>query len=160
MFLEENGAGKELAPNLTGLLNLNKSDLAEIASNILQDVNDGWVDPLDALIYAKKGEVLFKSIVDAVKDKAEMPESKYTKHDADLVEKMVGVSYDYSACGDIEWEMIDAQIKDLSEKKKERETFLKSLKSKLTLVNEDTGETYSVEPPVQKGKMSIAITLK
>jgi hypothetical protein len=46
----------------------------------------------------------------------------------------------------------------LKEKIKERETFLKSLKAPLEVVNTDTGETTTIVPPVKKSTSTFKFT--
>lgn len=146
---------------LSNLLTSNKANINELASTAINRVNDGWVDALDSLIYAKKGEFLFKEIIAGIKDKAQIPSEKnYTKYNAQLIEKMTGVKYDYSECGDSEYTALSEQIEALTEKRKERETFLKSLTKATTIIDDESGEVLTLSPPVKSGSMSIALTLK
>lgn len=155
--VQETGVSLELSK----LLTFDKADIFEVVSGVIERVNDGWVDPLDALIYAKKGELLFKEVISGIKAKVEIPTEKgYTKYNAQLTEKMTGVKYDYSACGDTEWNELQSQIEALTEKRKERETFLKSIKKETTIVNDDTGEVETLQPAVKSGSLSISLTLK
>jgi len=155
--VQETGVSLELSK----LLTFDKADIFEVVSTVVERVNDGWVDPLDALIYAKKGELLFKEVISGIKSKVEVPAEKgYTKYHAQLTEKMSGVKYDYSECGDPTWNDLQAQIDKLTTEKKDRESFLKSLKKETTIVDDESGEVITLQPPVKSGSMSIALTLK
>jgi len=68
----------------------------------------------------------------------------------------VGVKYDYAASGDSEWALLDAQVKELSEKKKAREKFLQAIPITGT-VSPETGEM--IYPPAKSSTTSIAVTL-
>ena len=59
----------------------------------------------------------------------------------------VGTSYDFSNCGDFEWNELNNQIKDLKEQLKEREKFLKGIKGSVIIgvVDKETGELVNKE---------------
>jgi hypothetical protein len=44
--------------------------------------------------------------------------------------------------------------------RKDRETFLKSLKSKTSILDEETGELIEIFPPYKTSKTGITVTLK
>ena len=163
LFLEtqESEQGETgLTLELSGLLQSNKADLTAIVSEAVQRVGDGWTDATDALIYAKKGEYVFKSIIDGIKSKAVIPaERGYTKFNAELTEKMTGVKYDYTNCNDTEWNSLSAQLEAIKEQMKVRETFLKTVTKPMTIVDEETGETNQIQPPIKYGSLSIAMKL-
>ena len=68
----------------------------------------------------------------------------------------VGVKYDYASTGDSEWALLDAEIKELAEKKKIREKFLQAIPPTGT-VSPKTGEM--IYAPVKTSTTSIAVTL-
>jgi len=62
---------------------------------------------------------------------------------------MAATRYDYSECGDKELEGLEAQAKECAEQISDRKNFLKGLKSSIVTVNEETGETSKIFPPVK-----------
>ena len=68
-----------------------------------------------------------------------------------------GVGYDYTVCGSSRWEQLDAQIKRLTEEKKELEKFLQVLPEG-GAADPETGEILS--RPVKTSTTSPVITLK
>lgn len=75
--------------------------------------------------------------------------------------KEVGVKYDYSKCEDVELQEWQSQADVLNEKIKNRQKMLQTIPVKgMPMVNEDTGETYTVYPPAKSSTTSIAVTLK
>lgn len=157
---EEQPENTGLAVELNSLLTSDKATLTEKISDALQMVNDGLVDPLDALIYAKKGEFIFKELIAGLKGKADIQGSKFSRHSADIIEKMVGVAYDYANCGDPEYNELIAKIAPLLEQKKKIEERLKKQDKKIVQVDEETGETFEVYPPKKTGTLSLQLTLK
>lgn len=62
---------------------------------------------------------------------------------------MAATRYDYSECGDKELEGLEAKAKECAEQISDRKNFLKGLKSSIVTVNEETGETSKIFPPVK-----------
>lgn len=79
---------------------------------------------------------------------------------AEVIKKEVGVKYSFDECGDREWnEFFDAEC-EAEEKRKSREKFLKSLMGTLTIVNEQTGEIVTLNPPIKSSTTNVQITFK
>jgi hypothetical protein len=70
-----------------------------------------------------------------------------------------GVKYDYQSTNCPEWERFDEMVKHYSELKKQRETFLKSLKEPLNIITDD-GEIVTINPPIKSSTTALKITLK
>lgn len=144
------------------LLNWSKSEITEKAQSIVFAVAEGIADPLQEYIKVRKGKELL--------DQAEKNLKPYLDgltlnkgeqyYGCDIVEKETGVSYDYSACNDPEWNSLNAAIEMAKEELKEREKFLKGISKPLPSFNEETGETFTINPPIKSGKLGKAITIK
>lgn len=132
------------------LLTASKADLSEVASQIVESVDDGFSDPLDTYIFAKKGAYVFDAICEAMKGKAELPEGKnYAKHGVNIREQDTGVKYYYDGCNDPVWNELKREMLALKEEMKKRETWLKGLKGPTTeILDEETGEQIVFESPV------------
>jgi hypothetical protein len=72
----------------------------------------------------------------------------------------VGVKYDYTQCGDSEWELLTTDRQSLDVKIKEREAFLKTVPSSgLTTIDTMTGDVVTIYPPSKSSTSSFKITL-
>lgn len=72
----------------------------------------------------------------------------------------VGTKYDYSTCNDPGWDELDATIKELQEKKKERETFLKAISKPMAITDEHTlGETVIINPPLKSSTTGLKFSI-
>lgn len=151
-----------LSLELSGLIKLNKSDIREKVRQAVQMVEDGDILPDDALCYVTKGKELYTELVEKIKPLAEEKSygKGYSKHGCDFTEKMLGVKYDYSNCGLPEYEEILSKLEPLLKRKKEIEEELQKMTKSREEVNTETGETYTVNPPVKKGKLGLALTIK
>lgn len=146
----------------TELLNWTKTEITDKAQSIVFAVSEGIADPLQEYIKVRKGKEFF--------DQAE----KNLKHYIDgltlnkgenyfgceFTEKNLGVSFDYTVCNDPEWNELNAELIAIMEKKKAREEFLKGVSKSMELVNTETGETYTLIPPIKSGKLGKSISIK
>jgi hypothetical protein len=73
---------------------------------------------------------------------------------SEFTAKEVGVKYDFSVCDDKTWSELDAKIKELTEKKKERETFLKTIKN-------DVFDPNGIQliPPIKTSTTQVTVKL-
>lgn len=142
-----------------------KSEIQIAADRIIQAVNDGGdQDPLRVAAMAKAMEETIKLIRKGITEVMIEEAEKYGKEPIKLdghsfVIREAGAKYDYSECGDPEWNEINDQIKELNEKRKDREKFLKAIKDKATLVDDDSGEITTIYPPSKTSTTTVAITL-
>lgn len=150
---------------LINLLDLNKSYIGDIVKMATRSVTEGHYDPITALVYAKKGQELYTQLEKAVRpiaeDKQRLAKGEvYTLHSADVAQRESGVKYDFSVCGDLEYDELKAKHEALSAELKAKEEYLKKVYKPVETVNEDTGETYTVNPPIRSGKMGLTVSLK
>lgn len=147
------------------LLDAKKENLKKAVDVIVGHVKDGNYDELKALILAKKGSELFYMLEKEVRPLAEDAKihkigKDYSVHDCKVEEAETGVKYDYSVCGDSQWNLLNSQLVELETKKKEREAFLKTVTKSMTIVDEDTGDIHTITPPIRSGKLGLKITIK
>lgn len=159
LFLEPLKDKEALPIEKRTLLQLHKGEILELATEILQQVNDGILDDVDVKVFAKKGEVFFKALNEGLSGKVELPQEKdYKKHGCTMRMQDTGVRYDYSACGH---PVIDELNQFMADKKPlidKVEKELKGLKSETEITDEETGETFTVKPPFRSSGRSVIIT--
>jgi len=120
-------------------------------------------NPLDVKLQLKAMEETIKQLQDDddirsfIMTEAEKYGKSFEWRGAKMSIREVGVKYDYATSGDSEWAMIDAEIKELTEKRKAREKFLQNIPESGT-VSPETGE--QIYRPAKSSTTSIAVTLK
>lgn len=134
-------------------------------NELVTAVTNGDVDALQAWVYLIALENLSKGAKKEIESAAIQVAAMYSEktfnvYGASVTLKEAGVRYDYSNCGDKEWEDLTDQINTLSERKKELEKVLVAHREKWVKTDMETGETYEVLPPVRTAKESLSITLK
>lgn len=147
--------------DLTNIINLDRSGMSALISDKIEQLSEGWIDEEQLFVYAKKLETFSELLVNAVKDKVDP--TKFPKdhivRGVKLESRMVGVKTDYSGCNYDPYEMASAALSSAKSQLKVHEDFLKSLTKPMTLVDEDSGEVVTVNPPVKSGKLSPVATV-
>lgn len=147
-----------LSFELDSLMESNKAFRTELAQTVVQDVREGLLDPTQVFIYANKGQEFFKSVIDNVRPivaSKQIQKGGIKSYNSEIIEKKNPDSYDFSVCGDFEWDSLNAQLTEIKEKIKERETFLKTLKEPMATMD---GEVIN-PPAITYGALNVAIKL-
>lgn len=127
-----------------------------------QELLSGEYNPLDVKLKLKAIEETVKQLQDDdeirqfIMAEAEKYGKSFEWRGAKMSIREVGVKYDYASSGDSEWALLDAEIKELTEKRKAREKFLQSIPEDGT-VSPATGEV--IYRPAKTSTTSIAVTL-
>ncbi len=147
----------ETANSALSILPQTKEQIEHFSNMLISEIQNGQVDPLELLKHQKSIEKVFEKIKDDLRKASIDVAEKYGKgkfglHGANFEVKEMGVKYDYKHCNDKVWEKLE---KD----KKDRETFLKSLTTVITIVDEETGEAVTVYPPLKTSTTSVVVSL-
>lgn len=141
-----------------------KAEIEKTAGQIKSGLLNGEVDPLLFATQVSAMEKLFSSlksdalIKDCILAEAEKYNQKsFDKGNANFRIQETGVTYEFSGCDDAEWNELTEKIKELTEKKKARETFLKSLTGEMTIYGKDG---VQILPALKKSITSVVVTLK
>jgi hypothetical protein len=141
--------------NTINLLPSTKEEAQSFANDLVRRVNEGEINPLTLKAQMKFIEKTLELVDKQTKDSWIKEAGKYGKsfdYQGWKVEEVeAGTSYDYSL--DFEWS-------ELKEKLKERETFLKSLKHPIEVVDKTTGETTTIYPPIKRSTTTLKFTAK
>lgn len=155
------------ALSILGMLETTKDQRKSFVDQVVQNVSEGHVDPLKVHLQIKCTEEMIKLIKsskeysEAVLDEASKHGKSFTYRNSAVTIKETGTKYDYSVCKDI----LRDELQEVFDRAKalldERESFLKSLPaSGQQIVDEATGETYKVYPPLKSSTTSVSVTLK
>ena len=141
-----------------------KAEVELFAQKTINMIRDGGADSINLSIQLKALEETVKKIRAGIKDialeEAEKNGKSFDYGNAKIDVAMAGVKYDYSNCQDLQWNDLDKMEQSIKKDKKERETFLKSIKGQLKLVDKETGSIDTIFAPVKTGTETIKITLK
>jgi hypothetical protein len=143
-----------------------KAKAKEMVDRLVEMVQSGMTDPLTMLVKLKFAQSIIADVIESIQPNCVDEASKYHKGEdikllgAELKVKEAGTKYDYSGCGDIEYNEYEAKEKENADAKKGRANFLKTLNKSQTLVDDVTGEIYTVHPPVKKSSTIVQVTIR
>ena len=143
-----------------------KAKMDEIVTRLVTGVQDGSIDPLQLLVKLKFAQSIIEDTISSIQPNCVDEASKYHKGEdikllgAELKVKEAGTKYDFSGCNDPIYQKYESVISENKEAQKDRTNFLKSIKTKTTLVDDETGEVYEIMPPIKKSTTIVQVTIK
>ena len=141
-----------------------KQQIETFAYSLEQGLINGQIVASDLLRFQKAMEKVFEKIKPTLIENALNEISQYEKNSVikgsefSIVE--AGVKYDYSDCNDLEYNTLTIQLEALKSTLKDRETFLKAIKQPLQMVDETSGECYTLYPPKKTSTTTLKVTFK
>ena len=166
--MTDRGYPMELPSSAIGTLRLMpaKSDqIAIFSRQLIESVKNGDTNPLELLVILRALESVSKVVRDEIHENIMTAADKYSEKTieafgAKIEKREVNTRYNYASAKDVEWERMDAEIKSLTDRIKEREKFLRALKEPMTVVDKETGEVTEIHPPMKTSESGLAVYLK
>lgn len=149
---------------LLAVLPTTKEGAEMAAQQMKSDIEGGYISPLKIKIALKAFDKVLDEIKEPLRlaciDEAETyGEKEFSYLGAKVRLKETGVKWDFDNCKDPYLQNYVEKEKELKETMKGRQKFLQSLKEQHTFVDEATGETHTVYPPVKKSTTQTEISL-
>ena len=147
---------------------LSKETMQIQSRTLIQPIIDGEIDPLQAVAKIRfLSDMLTAALKDdRVKDIILGEIDKNGGKDATafgvkFTQKEMGVSYDYTVCGDPEYDRLAAEMEDLKARMKDREKFLMGIPAEgLPMVDQETGDCYKIIRPLRRASLNYSVTFK
>jgi hypothetical protein len=141
-----------------------KQQIETFAYSLEQGLINGQIIASDLLRFQKAMEKVFDKIKPTLIENALNEISNFEKNpiikgsEFSIVE--AGVKYDYSDCNDLEYNSLSIQLEALKSTLKDRETFLKSIKQPMQMIDENSGEVFTIYPPKKSSTTTLKVTFK
>lgn len=136
----------------------------QFAHDMAALVKEGHVDPIQVRVLMSAWEKAFKSLKTAIEPETEREAAKHGKAFDFMGAKCewgaTYTQYDYLGTGDPEWAEHQRAELHVSNQRKDREAFLRSLKQPIDVVSRETGEVITINPPVKTQREGLKITIK
>jgi hypothetical protein len=150
---------------LLGLMASTSTQINVFSDSIIQAVQGGELNPLDVAVQLKAMELASERIrketkVELLNEVSKYPEKSFTYNGNTITKAEHGTKYCFDKCGDPEWEMLNQQKESIARSMKEREEFLKALKSPIEVLNSLSGEIHLLTPPTKTSVSGINISIK
>jgi hypothetical protein len=135
----------------------------DLTKLVLSDIDLGMVSALEAKIFFTRLSRLLDAVKDAVDASARHEAEQYGQNEfeakgAKIQLREAGVSYDYASCHHPVYDRLKMEVKPVLEEIKGIEKTLQTLKGKMILTDQSTGETCEVFPPARKSKSIVVVT--
>lgn len=148
---------QSLSRVLPTLKQLDAASIDTLARALVNEVAEGTRDGVDLFTLATKLSLFADTLKENVKSYVygktlAQKGDKYVLNGVELTPAEIGTKYDYESCKDTMWERLDADFKTAKARKEEREKFLKTIKGKVTVVDDETGEVATIYEPVKSGQ--------
>lgn len=144
------------------ILQKSKKELVELGEMFVTRFDESSKNPLQVLALVTKLKTMLEVMEKGIQEKSmndlQKEGGKHLAFGVDFQIAEVGTKYDYSE--NVKWMQLQEQINELDAKRKDMETFIKSIKSSFTQVDEETGEAIQWHPASKTSTTSIKKTIK
>ena len=148
--------------------NLTRTAISDQSNLLIQSIIGGEIDPLRAVAKIRfLSDMLAAALKDdRVKDVILTEIDRNGGKEASAFgvkfqQKEMGVSYDYTVCGDPEYDQLAQEMEDLKARMKEREKFLMGIPAEgLPMVDQETGDCYKIIRPLRRASLGYSVTFK
>jgi hypothetical protein len=133
-----------------------KQEMTNFVNQVKSEVENGEVDPI---MFQGLINTLVKGLTEALKINMENIDivGAHEAYGYTFKQKEAGVKYDFSNCNHPNWINYSKTIEDAKQRMKDIESTLKTLKETTTIVENDTGEVYEINPPIRKSTTIIEV---
>jgi len=143
------------------ILDLSKKEIAQMAESFMANADS--INTVKLAAQLAKFQLLASEMDKHIKehlfvDLRQNKDSKLSAFGVDFSEMEGGVKYDYSETES--WCKLQFEIDRLKDKQKEIEAFCKALKSKVSILDEETGELADFYPPSKSSTTTIKKVIK
>ena len=145
---------------------ITKAAIQDYSDYLIKQLEDGLANPMDMALRLKFMEELIDKMKERLRSLVIDELGKYTKgediirHNGQFKAKETGVRYDFTGCNDPLWNRLNQEIVELTDKRKEREAMLKTIKEKQTIIDEETVEIANLFPARKLSTSSYEIRWK
>ncbi len=144
------------------IVSADKQQMTNIVSQYLEDMAYNGGEPLKDLALCRKYIFLLEELEKGLKDFAIRELETYDRNETNVLGAIVKAvdspgKFDFSESS--AWQQQKAIVDAEAKKLKDIEAFAKSLKSKTTVVDEETGEAVDYYPPSKSSSTSIRVTI-
>jgi hypothetical protein len=134
------------------------------SDGVIESVQGGEINPLTVLIQLKAMEKASERILKEIRpnlltEAAKHPGNEFEYMGNKITKAEHGTKYDYSACGDPDLKVFEAEKEKADKNLKDRQDFLKSLKSPIEILR-DGGEVIALTPPTKKSTSGLNVSIK
>jgi hypothetical protein len=141
-----------------------KDEVTRFASQLIEQVQNGSVNPIQLKAAFKMVEQVGKQFDAATKENQMIEAERYPKtfnaYGFEIQRTELGTEYDYLSTGDPVYAERHAAVESAKSLLNERAAFLRSVKEPTTILHEQTGEIVTITPPLKKSTTGLKFTIQ
>ena len=142
-----------------------KQQIEFFSNAIVNSVQNGEANAIEVLVILRALEAVSKKVLSEIKGNIDTASDKYSEKSFEVfgarIEKAdTHTEYDYATSGDKEWEQFSVYEKTAAANRKDREKFLRALKGPISCYDEESGETWTIKPPLKRSTSGLKVFLK
>lgn len=147
------------------LMPFTRTELDVFTDQVIEAVKGGNANPLQVRAWKKFNELAFERIdketqAEQLREADKYPGDKFEAFGCTMQKGDVRTEYDYLACGDPIYIRLQSILDSAKEQLKQREAFLKTIKSPMPIIDESTGEVVTINPPIKRSTPGLKISVK
>lgn len=132
---------------------------------VVDEIKEGRIDPLKIKAYCKSMEAVAEAIDkntrdEQIKEAQKFGDKPFMNFGCEMHYTATKTDYDYTSCTDVIYNRLIKLKKDLDERIKTRQEFLKNIQGSQTLIDDETGEVYNVTKPFKTQVMGVKTSIK
>jgi len=147
----------------TNYLLMSKKELIEAGQMMGEkDIENGRKDILQAYLYTKSQIDYLTAYLDYIHDAAmndfeHIGEKEHSEYGRRVSKFEAGTKYDFSKCGHPKLDQYEIELNTTKVLLDGMKDFVKRLQKPFTMVDEETGETFEVRPPIKTSTTKLKV---
>lgn len=145
-------------------LSVSNQGIKTFSNQLIESVKQGNVNPLELKALLRALAEIVKTVDEGTKENQLSEVNKYSEKrfeafGIEFEKADVGVTYDYTVCGDPVHERLEVDLARTKDELENRRKFLRLLKEPCQILTGD-GEVVTLKPPVKKGSEGFKTYIK
>lgn len=144
-------------------ISYSKKELISKAKNdVKSQIDSGFIDPLERYLIAKGAIDYLTEYSNRIHENAFNEFSKHGEKEVNMIGRKIsisefGTSYDYSVCNHPKLKGLEDELVGIKQKIDDIKNTLKSLKESITMVDDETGEVFQLNPPLKTSTTKLKV---
>lgn len=157
--------GPSTAIGVLDMFSTSRTGIDCFSDQVIQAVQAGEVNPLKIRIWLKTMEEIIERVKKEtnefqLREAEKYPEKSFEYAGAKIEKAELGTKYDYSVCHDPVVEQLECTLESVKQQLTDRQKFLQAIKDPLIVVNDETGEVNTINPPLKKSTSGLKVSIR
>jgi hypothetical protein len=134
-----------------------RATLDSFTETLSMEVVNGEIDPIWLHGTLTKFIKNLQALKELNENELSLEDAKHEAFGYKFAKKEAGTKYDFSNCNHPRLTDLSVKEKEINKEKKDIEALLKVLKNPTTIVDEETGDIVTINPPIKSSKTIIEV---